>query len=128
MVGVQRRPWEWQELWPAGEYTLLADSYITEDRLTYSRGDTFVLFERAATRLGNAGAITPPEVCTPLGPGSRAVRAQSGTSTCTGCGSWPERGGIEGGPKPPTFISRLHISRMSSSIVVPPSSCSETTM
>jgi hypothetical protein len=60
MVGVPRRPWEPQKLWPAGEYTLHADSHITEDRLTYSRGDTFVLDERAATQLGNAGAITLP--------------------------------------------------------------------
>ncbi len=69
MVGVPRRPWERQKLWPAGEYTLLADSYITEDRVAYSRGDTFVLDERAATRLGNGGAITPPG-------GMHAVRAR----------------------------------------------------
>lgn len=69
MVGVPRRPGERQKLWSAGEYTLLADSHITEDRLTYSRGDTFVLDEGAATRLGNAGAITPPG-------GMHAVRAR----------------------------------------------------
>jgi hypothetical protein len=39
MVGVPRRPGERQKLWSASEYTLLADSHITEDRLTYSRGD-----------------------------------------------------------------------------------------
>jgi hypothetical protein len=36
MVGVPRRPWEPQKLWPAGEYTLHADSHITKDRLTVS--------------------------------------------------------------------------------------------
>jgi len=125
MVGVPRRPGERQKLWSAGEYTLLADSHITEDRLTYSRGDTFVLDERAATRLGNAGAITPPG-------GMHAVRArvESGKGSKRDeylyrmwelAGAW----GIEGGPKPPTFFSRLHISRMSPSMLVPPS-CSET--
>ena len=60
MVGVPRRPWEAQKLWPAGEYTLLADSHTTRSRVTYSRGDTLALDEAGATKLGSAGAIASP--------------------------------------------------------------------
>jgi hypothetical protein len=52
--------WELKKLWPAGEYTLLADSHTAEDRVAYSKGDTLVLSEREATRLGNAGVVAPP--------------------------------------------------------------------
>ncbi len=47
----QRRSWEWKELWPAGEYTLLGDAITAEEGLTYSRGDTLALGESEATRL-----------------------------------------------------------------------------
>jgi hypothetical protein len=56
-------------IWPAGEYTLLADRHTTEEGVTYSKGDTLALREREATRLGNAGAIASPE-------GMQAVRAR----------------------------------------------------
>jgi hypothetical protein len=55
----QRRPWERKQLWPAGEYTLLADSRTAEDGMTYSKGATLALGEREATRLGDVGAIAP---------------------------------------------------------------------
>ena len=58
-------------IWSAGEYTLLADSHtITEEGVTYSKGDTFFLREKEATRLGNAGAIASPE-------GMQAVKART---------------------------------------------------
>jgi hypothetical protein len=57
-------------IWPAGEYTLLEDSYTTtKEGVTYSKGDTLSLREREATRLGNAGAIASPD-------GMQAVRAR----------------------------------------------------
>jgi hypothetical protein len=56
-------------IWPAGEYTLLADSYSTEEGVEYSKGDTLALREREATRLGNAGSIASPE-------GMQAVKAR----------------------------------------------------
>ena len=70
MVTKRRMPWELKKLWRAGEYTLLADSHTAEDGLTYSKGDTLVLSEREATRLGNAGVIAPPD-------GMRAVKARA---------------------------------------------------
>jgi hypothetical protein len=76
MVGVPRRPWEAQKLWPAGEYTLLTNSHISQDRVTYSRGDTLALDEREATRLGNAGAIAPPDSMHAV-----KARAESGKGT-----------------------------------------------
>ena len=60
MVGVPRRSWEAQKLWPAGEYTLLAGSHTTWDRVTYSKGDTLALDEEGATKLGNARTIASP--------------------------------------------------------------------
>jgi hypothetical protein len=53
-------PGEPDRIWPAGVYTLLADSHTTEEGVTYSKGDTFALDERRATRLGNAGTIASP--------------------------------------------------------------------
>ena len=55
-----RMPWELKKLWPAGEYTLLADSHTAENRVTYSKGDTILLSGSEATRLGNAGSIASP--------------------------------------------------------------------
>jgi hypothetical protein len=69
MVTKGRMPWELRKLWHAGEYTLLADTHTAEDGLTYSKGDILVLGERAATRLGNAGAVAPPD-------GMHAVKAR----------------------------------------------------
>jgi hypothetical protein len=71
-----RMPWERKKLWPAGAYTLLADSYTTQDRVTYSKGDTLTLNEVEATRLGNAGAIASPDSMHAVG-----ARAQSGRGT-----------------------------------------------
>jgi hypothetical protein len=62
-------PGEPDRIWPAGTYTLLTDSHTTEEGITYSKGDTLVLDERQATRLGNAGSIASPE-------GKQAVRAR----------------------------------------------------
>jgi hypothetical protein len=53
-------PGEPDRIWPAGTYTLLTDSHTTEEGITYSKGDTIVLDERQATRLGNVGTIAPP--------------------------------------------------------------------
>jgi hypothetical protein len=71
-----RMPWERKKLWPAGAYTLLADSYTTQDRVTYSKGDTLVLNEVDATRLGNTGAIASPDSMRAVG-----ARAESGQGT-----------------------------------------------
>jgi hypothetical protein len=60
MAARRRRSWELKRLWPAGEYTLLVDSYTAEDRVTYSKGDTLALNQWEATRLGNDGAIASP--------------------------------------------------------------------
>jgi hypothetical protein len=60
MATKRRMPWELKRLWPAGEYTLLADSHTAEDGLTYSKGETVSLNEREATRLGNAGVVASP--------------------------------------------------------------------
>jgi hypothetical protein len=96
MVGVQRRPWEWQKLWPAGEYTLLADSHTADDQVTYSKGDTIALSEREATRLGNAGVIASPGSMHAV-----RARAESGRGTVRDeylcqiwelTGAWEERG------------------------------------
>ena len=40
MAAQLRRSWELKKLWPAGEYTLLVDSYTAEDQVTYSKGGT----------------------------------------------------------------------------------------
>jgi hypothetical protein len=72
----QRRPWERRRLWPAGEYTLLADSHTAEDGVAYSKGDTLALSEREAMRLGNSGAIAPPASMHAVG-----ARADSGWGT-----------------------------------------------
>jgi hypothetical protein len=61
MATKRRMPWELKRLWPAGEYTLLTDSHTGENGVTFSRGDTLVLSEREATRLGNAGVIASPD-------------------------------------------------------------------
>lgn len=71
-----RMPWERKKLWPAGAYTLLADSHTTRDRVTYSKGDTLALDEREATRLGNAGAIASPDSMHAV-----RARAESGRGT-----------------------------------------------
>lgn len=60
MAAQLRRSWELKRLWPAGEYTLLVDSYAAEDGVTYSKGDTLALNQWEATRLGNKGAIASP--------------------------------------------------------------------
>jgi hypothetical protein len=60
MATKRRMPWEVKKLLPAGEYTLLVDSYRADDGVRYSKGDTIALSERKATRLGNAGAIASP--------------------------------------------------------------------
>ncbi len=70
MATRRRMPWELKKIWPAGEYTLLADSHTAEHGAKYSKGETIGLSEREATRLGNAGVIASP--------GSmRAVRARA---------------------------------------------------
>jgi hypothetical protein len=69
-------PWEKTRFWSAGEYTLLADSFTTEEGVTYSKGDTVRLAEREATRLGNAGAIALPG-------GKEAVRARVEVGRCS---------------------------------------------
>ncbi len=76
MATKRRMPWEMKRLWPAGEYTLLADSHTAEDGLTYLKADILVLSEREATRLGNAGIIASPN-------GMYAVKArvESGRGT-----------------------------------------------
>jgi hypothetical protein len=62
-------PGEPRRIWPAGEYTLLADSYTTKEGATYSKGDALSLDEREATRLGNAGTVASPD-------GMQAVRVR----------------------------------------------------
>ncbi len=76
MARGQRMPWERKKVWPAGEYTLLADSHEAGDGVAYSKGDTIALSEREATRLGNAGTIASPD-------GMYAVKArvESGRGT-----------------------------------------------
>jgi hypothetical protein len=69
MAAQPRKPWGPQKLWPAGEYTLLADSHTTKEGVKYSKGDTLNLDDRQATRLGNAGTIASPS-------GMQAVRAR----------------------------------------------------
>jgi hypothetical protein len=69
MAAQPRKPWGPQKLWPAGEYTLLADSHTTKEGVKYSKGDTLDLDDRQATRLGNAGTIASPS-------GMQAVRAR----------------------------------------------------
>ena len=61
MARGQRMPWERKKVWPAGEYTLLADSHEAGEGVAYSKGDTIALSEREATRLGNNGAIASPD-------------------------------------------------------------------
>ena len=60
MAAQPRKPWGPRKLWPAGEYTLLADSHTTKEGVKYSKGDTLDLDDRQATRLGNAGTIAYP--------------------------------------------------------------------
>jgi hypothetical protein len=58
----QRHPAERDERWEAGEYVLLAERHVPahqEGDVELVRGDTVVLEEGEATRLGNAGAIAP---------------------------------------------------------------------
>jgi hypothetical protein len=69
MAAQPRKPWGPRKLWPAGEYTLLADSHTTKEGVKYSKGDTLDLDDRQATRLGNAGTIASPS-------GMQAVRAR----------------------------------------------------
>ena len=76
MAAKRRMPWETTKFWPAGEYTLLADSLTTYDRVTYSRSDTLALHEREATWLGNAGAIAFPDSMHAV-----RARAESGKGT-----------------------------------------------
>jgi hypothetical protein len=64
-----RPPGQPHRIWPAGEYTLLANSHITGEGLTYAKGDTLSLRQREATRLGNAGTIAYPG-------GMQAVKAR----------------------------------------------------
>jgi hypothetical protein len=71
-----RRSWERRKLWPAGEYTLLADSHTTEGGVAYSKGDTLSLGEREATRLGEAGVVASPGSMRAVG-----ARAESGRGT-----------------------------------------------
>ena len=96
MAAQLKRSWELKRLWPSGEYTLLADSYAAEDRVTYSKGDTLALIQWEATRLGNGGAIAPPS-------SRHAVRArtESGKGTARDeylyrmwelAGAWEKRG------------------------------------
>ena len=96
MATQPRNPWERKKLWPAGEYTLLVDSYTAEDWVTYRTGDTLALNQWEATRLGNEGAIALPS-------GMHAVRArtESGRGTVRDeylyqmwelSGAWEERG------------------------------------
>ena len=96
MAAQLRRSWELKRLWPAGEYTLLVDSYTAQDRVTYSKGDTLALDQWEATRLGNEGAIAFPS-------SMYAVRArtESGRGTMRDeylyrmwelTGAWEERG------------------------------------
>ncbi len=60
MATQPRNPWARKKLWPAGEYTLLVDSYTAEDWVTYRTGDTLALNQGEETRLGNEGAIALP--------------------------------------------------------------------
>lgn len=76
MATGQRMPWERKKVWPAGEYTLLADSHEADDGVTYSRGDTITLGKREATRLGNTGAVASPDSMHAVG-----ARAESGRGT-----------------------------------------------
>jgi hypothetical protein len=96
MAAQLRRSWELKRLWPAGEYTLLADSYAAEDGVTYSKGDTLTLSQWEATRLGNEKAVASPS-------SMHAVRArtESGKGTVRDeylyrmwelAGAWEERG------------------------------------
>jgi hypothetical protein len=90
------RSWERTKLWTSGEYTVLADYYTAENRVTYSKGDTLALSQWEATRLGNEGAIASPT-------SMHAVRArtESGRGTVRDeylyrmwelAGAWEERG------------------------------------
>ena len=101
----QRRSWERRKLWPAGEYTLLADSHTTEDGVEYFKGDTLTLGEREATRLGYAGVSPTRPACAPWGLGPSAVVARNGMSTSTTCGSSPGPGRSRRVPRLPAFSS-----------------------
>ena len=76
MTTGRRMPWELKRLWPAGDYTILADSHTAEDRVTYSKGDTLALNQWEATRLGNAGVIASPSSMSAV-----KARAESGRGT-----------------------------------------------
>jgi hypothetical protein len=56
----RRRPWELTKFWPAGEYSVIADSYTAKDGGTYAKGETIALSEREATWLGTAGTVASP--------------------------------------------------------------------
>ena len=130
MAAQLRRSWERTKLWPAGEYTLLADSHAAEDRATYSKGDTLALNQWEATRLGTGGAIAPPT-------SMRAVRArtESGKGTARDeylyrmwelAGAWEKRGTTKAlhrllrADAPSPWRQRPHISRMFCSVWLPP--------
>jgi hypothetical protein len=69
VVAERSMPWEKTRFWLAGEYTLLADSFITEEGVKYTKGETVRLDDQQATRLGNAGSIASLD-------GMQAVRAR----------------------------------------------------
>ena len=69
MARRRRMLWEAKKIWSAGEYTLLADTHTADDGVTYAKGDTLVLNEREATKLGYMGVIGPPD-------GMHAVKAR----------------------------------------------------
>lgn len=96
MATERRRPWELTKFWPAGEYTVIADSYVAGDELTYSKGETIALSEREATWLGSAGTIASPTSMYAV-----RARAESGRGTVRDeylcqmwelTGVWEERG------------------------------------
>jgi len=72
----RRMPWETTRFWPAGEYTLLVDSYEAQNGMKHSKGETLSLSQWDATKLGNAGDVAAPA-------SMRAVRArvESGRGT-----------------------------------------------
>jgi hypothetical protein len=96
MATKRRMPWELRRFWPAGEYTLLADSHTAEDGLTYLKGTLISLGEREATRLGNAGDIGPPDsmyaVRARVEGGLGTVRDEYLCEIWELTGAWQERG------------------------------------
>ncbi len=69
-------PWETTRFWPAGEYTLLVDSYEAQNGMKHAKGETLSLNQWEATKLGNAGDVAAPA-------SMRAVKArvESGRGT-----------------------------------------------